>query len=706
MVYELAEALNRFDAGPSARPTTMNDRTFSRILLTLGVLSALTLAWFAWVGRFPVPYRDDWDWLNWVLVAPISLPRLFQPHNEHLIPLPRLLSWVNYRIGGANGHLLFWLAVVAQTATVLFLVGEARRRWRETPVLRQSMTGLLLVILTFAWQLQSLVFAAAVLFPMVQALATFAVAAAVTAADPSRRHSSRTGWLAATFGLSLAAMLTTSNGLAVPIVLAMLATARRESRTVILAHVAMALTGVAAFAWLVLRSSAAGAVSPVGHAWAIVAYFTAFFAPFLTYLHEGIGAIAGALLFAAGAGLVVRTWRHGRGATRVEQIVAGLLLFAMASGGMAALGRARFGLDQAAQSRYATFALTYWAALLIGFTEWRADRLVRPRGSLPRLLVVGGTTAVLVADVFTGAVWWAKARNVAAAGLAVGAGVRDDEWTETLHPLPHVVYDVVALARAHGDASLLDPAIGTTHGAGAIPACRGSLTASRAPRGDAVRLTGTIADEATTGVVVDADAIVIGLIGRAPLVSAPNPSRSQVTQAVIQALRDGDWRSSAWLGFARPARQTTVTAIFSGTDGDVCRLAVTAADRRGRGAADSLAFHAQGPLDPSIRYEPRDRDHHVDSARQRRTPEGQSNGNDVVHEGNLAFEIVAQRNRQPGSPFVERQQSACQDEISDSGHQQNEAVGRHGRRREMRLAHPRGCERDERQPEQQVQVRP
>jgi hypothetical protein len=374
-------------------------------------------------------------------------------------------------------------------------------------------------------------------------------------------------------------MLTTSNGLAVPIVLAMLAAARRESRAVTLTHVAMALAGSAAFAWLVLGTSAtgaSGALSPMGHAWAIVAYFTAFFAPFLTYLHDGIGAITGALLFVAGAALVLRTLRHGRGATRLEQIVAGLLLFGMASGGMAAFGRARFGVDQAAQSRYATFALTYWAALLIGLTEWRGDRLVRPRGSFWRVIVIGGTLAVLVADVFTGVVWWAKARNVAAAGLAVSAGVRDDEWTETLHPLPHVVYDVVTLARAHGDASLRDPAIGTTHEAGALPICGGSLTASRAPRGDAVRLTGTIANEATAGVVVDADSVVIGLIAHAPLAGAPNPSRSQVTRAVIQALRGGDWRSLAWLGFARSVPQGTVTAIFSGAEGDVCRVVVTA----------------------------------------------------------------------------------------------------------------------------------
>lgn len=61
MVYELAGALNRFDEDPAGGPTTITDRTFSRILLSLGALSAGSLAWFARAAGFPVPYRDGWD---------------------------------------------------------------------------------------------------------------------------------------------------------------------------------------------------------------------------------------------------------------------------------------------------------------------------------------------------------------------------------------------------------------------------------------------------------------------------------------------------------------------------------------------------------------------------------------------------------------------------------------------------------------------
>jgi hypothetical protein len=46
-------------------------------------------------------------------------------------------------------------------------------------------------------------------------------------------------------------------------------------------------------------------------------------------------------------------------------------------------------------------------------------------------------------------------------------------------------------------------------------------------------------------------------------------------------------------------------------------------------------------------------------------------------------------------------QPAC-----DGGHQQHEAVQRRRRAREVVLAHPCGSERKQRQPEQQMQVRP
>ena len=63
----------------------------ARIQLGTGLLFLVSFVVFAIWGRFPVPYRDDWDWLNFHLTSSVTFSSLFVPHNEHMIPLPRLI---------------------------------------------------------------------------------------------------------------------------------------------------------------------------------------------------------------------------------------------------------------------------------------------------------------------------------------------------------------------------------------------------------------------------------------------------------------------------------------------------------------------------------------------------------------------------------------------------------------------------------------
>jgi hypothetical protein len=56
----------------------------------LGLLSLLTFVFFGIRARFPI-LHDDWDWMLAILTQPLSLRTVFQPHNEHLIPLPPVL---------------------------------------------------------------------------------------------------------------------------------------------------------------------------------------------------------------------------------------------------------------------------------------------------------------------------------------------------------------------------------------------------------------------------------------------------------------------------------------------------------------------------------------------------------------------------------------------------------------------------------------
>ena len=66
----------------------------ARVELVLGLAVLAVFIFFSIAARFTVPYRDDWDWLNAILTTPMSLRGLFTPHNEHVIPLARIIhAW-------------------------------------------------------------------------------------------------------------------------------------------------------------------------------------------------------------------------------------------------------------------------------------------------------------------------------------------------------------------------------------------------------------------------------------------------------------------------------------------------------------------------------------------------------------------------------------------------------------------------------------
>src|SRR5438132_3808749 len=108
--------------------------TIARLQLAWGLAFLLSFIFLCVWARFPVPYRDDWDWLLWILNRPLSFRTMFEPHNEHLIPLPRLLAALQYRLFGSDTRVVFAVALIAQLAVGWLMWLEIRRRWREDQV--------------------------------------------------------------------------------------------------------------------------------------------------------------------------------------------------------------------------------------------------------------------------------------------------------------------------------------------------------------------------------------------------------------------------------------------------------------------------------------------------------------------------------------------------------------------------------------------
>ena len=533
------------------RATDSGRVPFARTEFAIGLIVFGLFCVFSMAARFTVPYRDDWDWLNAMLAAPASLQWLFAPHNEHVIPFARLMHLLQYRVEGGQGVTLFLMAVLSQVAIGAVYWREVWLAW--TGDWRLFLTGLVTTILFSTFQLQSIVFPAAIIFPLVLLFGLLATVAILNARDnPARSGAWTLAAMLATFG----AIASTTNGFAVPIIVGIVALRQQKRPWLAVCCLAVAiLCGVAyvvhvGVPWHQLSPPAGqpGGAPPLLD---ITAYFLTFYASALAYASIPAAIVVGTVLFVIAVFAVARTLLDGRAAPRIEWFAAAVMLFAFASDAMASVGRAQFGAIQAAQSRYGTFAFAFHAALAL----WIASR-VRRQGHLSVLRsaavpMVAASLALIPANAFVGIVWKAKADNIAAAGLAVSVGVVDDEWIATLHPLTNVVYEASRRLAAVQDPVASDEKIGhAVEQPSSIVCASGALEMTTIPSGFGWRLNGSLVPGATAGLVVDGSGTIVGRLRGAPLITKPNPMEPEVVSLVVDAYRHGK-RASGFLGFAR-----------------------------------------------------------------------------------------------------------------------------------------------------------
>ena len=512
---------------------------------SIGVLMAASVAVFSAWARLPLPYRDDWDWLRWVL-GPTPLSAYFIPHNEHLIPLARLLLQLQYALEGSNGYTMLVVSMASLGIVAVLTLAEIRRRWPADQVTRRWVSGLALTVLCFAWQLQSLVFPAAVLFPLVEMFAAAALTCLLNAGETVGQQ--RRWWSSLTLLCMAGAMLTTTNGLPVPVMLAIVAAGRGMPRRVVAGLLLVGVVGIALYLKVVLlrAGGGGGVLDAMGPAWLVVTFFLAFYASLLAQVSDAAGVIVGTLLFAAGLHVVFSTLSR-RDRPRLEYWAAGILLFTMASAALAAPARAGLGIVQVAQSRYASFVLPFWTALCLAGVSRVAPHRVRAV-AVPAL---AASIAALALQVVIGVVWVAKAEHVATAGLALASGGGDDEWLATLHPSADVARDVFAALVADGDRSLNAPlpqlslAVVTR-----APACDATARVVPVPVGSGLRLHAAATGAHERGMILDRTGRSVGLAMPAPLVTTPNPSPIELARALARAAREPAPARPQWIGFA------------------------------------------------------------------------------------------------------------------------------------------------------------
>lgn len=409
----------------------------ARGLAGAGILQAALFLYFLVRGTYALPAFDLLDILS-AMLRGVEPAWFFQPHNEHLLVLPKL--WFAFDLTLLKGSLLahsllcgtIWAAAFAG---LLPLVYRAAGPDRD---LALAASGLLAVLWFRAFTLEPFVIALGFGFVGMLGAGIGAILLAGRIGVPRRGDPGR-GKLLGAILLGLAAPATLANGLlALPV--AAVAAARRDRwlPAVVLFGVGM----LAAGGYAALRPAEQGGAAPT----AMVRFLLVFFgAPWIKLAPEpakvvsaltmlALVAIAPMALFARGL--------HGR-------IAGALALFTLGAAVVVAYGRHRFGMEQATAGRYGLFVVLGHAAILMAGTG-----LLRMAGGPVRALAAIG--ALAVALILIGEQWLIGQRYAARADAVAELRVslmRPNPPVEPfalIHPAPGHALGVLKRLQAEG----------------------------------------------------------------------------------------------------------------------------------------------------------------------------------------------------------------------------------------------------------------
>ena len=342
-------------------------------LLSLLASNGVNVSTVVMVARTwsPLPYWDQWGDL--ITGRHVTLTWLFSQHNEHRLAVPRLVFWADKVLAHETNALDLAVGLAIQGVLAWQLIGLARQiglaRRSETLLATALITAVLFSAIqweNFTWGYQIQFFGVDL-----AAVATFLVLARY---EPP-------GWLSLTAVIILEAIaaFTLSNGLLVAFCAVGMAVrlGYRPRHIVILGIAAITL----AFAYLYGYHSPSYHSDPLETIFkigAVLAYAATELGTPLESLMpvEGIDlaiwlGAAGLLLFVIAALSSPRpATRNGRADLAFVTIMA----FVVATTLITALGRLRFGLEQAHAVRYATPVMLFWLSLiLLGLSRLRGS---------------------------------------------------------------------------------------------------------------------------------------------------------------------------------------------------------------------------------------------------------------------------------------------------------------------------------------------
>ena len=391
-----ATILGRGSAEPGARRVEAALPIIAALLsLAVGVYVLVTTIAMVIHGWSAVPYWDQWDEL---ILSPkqVFSPWLYSQHNEHRILFPRLLFAIDTFAFAETNKFDFFCNVALPLTLAGLIVHVARRHVSSALTDTLWIAGIVLTVLFSAMQYENFVWGFQVQFFGIQLAAVASIACLALG---------RATWasLVAAIAFAAIAVYTLASGIIVPFLAIPVAlwAGRSKAQIAVLALAAVAL----------LASYLHGYVPPSGHSDPLrtllrpelPVYAAAELGNPFGQLLRGVHAAHylywdcafGALGLALFAVAALVHLRQGRSIGQPELVFLGSAALMVGVAFLTALGRLKFGLDQALSSRYATPMLLFWLSLAMLATSEiqrrRADLRLHVPGA--RLIVFRSSRA-------------------------------------------------------------------------------------------------------------------------------------------------------------------------------------------------------------------------------------------------------------------------------------------------------------------------
>ena len=348
---------------PSANPNWLSRSDDSlRVVLS----TEATLAWIFALALVLAGYSKCPFWDQWVVPyylsthSTISLSWLWAQHSEHRIELPKLILLADMRFFGARNLLPIALIFIVQTAHWFLLSrylrteAAASGKW---PYIESAVLGMFMFL---PGQLENFTWA----FQIGFVLSFFFVSCSLVSLCQYHRSGGRFGWLLLSCLFPIASAMNLASGnVAWPSLLLLCFFLRARFRTLAFISLSGFLSILCYFYNFQWDQTPPHKISYLLNVRPFLRYITTYFGTswWVVFPHEA-RAIAFTSFILLGY-LIIRASLHRDSFSVAELFLISECFYLFSVACVTAFGRMSFGADQAAQGRYQTPALIFWACL-------------------------------------------------------------------------------------------------------------------------------------------------------------------------------------------------------------------------------------------------------------------------------------------------------------------------------------------------------